>query len=322
MNGLISVIVPIYRVEEYLCQCIDSIIKQTYHNLEIILVDDGSPDNCGAICDDYAKKDDRIRVIHKKNGGLSDARNVGIDIAQGDYLSFIDSDDYVSEDYIAYLYTLLISNDADMSICGHISFQDGKEIDVQSREVVLRILNQIEFFEGFMYDKYASYAWAKLYKKEIFQRLRYPNTPSEDVAIIHKVVSKSDKIAYKNGAKYFYRVRKNSLSSWYEFSEKKLEFLDINQALCHFVLKKYPQLKSATSSLLARNYCTVLRELYNSHSYNECTEKKLVYNVKKNATLSLKDGHISIKQKICILSVCVHPSIFKLLCRVFKQKSI
>ena len=110
MNKLISIIIPVYKVEEYLEKCVDSVIKQTYDNLEIILVDDGSPDNCGKICDQYSKKDKRVKVIHKENGGLSDARNAGIDISRGEYISFIDSDDYVEIDYIETLYNSIIKS--------------------------------------------------------------------------------------------------------------------------------------------------------------------------------------------------------------------
>lgn len=117
MNELISVIVPVYNVEKYSERCIESIINQTYKNLEIILVDDGSPDTCPMICDEYAKKDDRIVVIHKENGGLSDARNAGIEIAKGEYFAFIDSDDYISEEFLSKLYMSLKSNSAFMSIC-------------------------------------------------------------------------------------------------------------------------------------------------------------------------------------------------------------
>ena len=106
-NELISIVIPIYKVEQYLRRCIDSVICQTYKNIEIILIDDGSPDNCGKLCDEIKKKDNRIKVIHKSNGGLSDARNCGINIATGKYITFIDSDDYVTEDYIEYMYRLL-----------------------------------------------------------------------------------------------------------------------------------------------------------------------------------------------------------------------
>ena len=115
MNELISVIVPVYKVEPYLRRCIDSIISQTYHNLEIILVDDGSPDNCGAICDEYAEKDTRVRVIHKSNGGLSDARNAGLDIMTGDYVAFVDSDDWIDKQHLSSMYAL-VNGGADIAV--------------------------------------------------------------------------------------------------------------------------------------------------------------------------------------------------------------
>ena len=116
---LISVILPIYNVEKYLEKCLKSVINQTYKNLEIILVDDGSKDNSPQICDEYAVKDKRIVVIHKSNGGLSDARNAGIEIAKGKYIALIDSDDYVEKDYVQFLYQLIKENNAEMSICSH-----------------------------------------------------------------------------------------------------------------------------------------------------------------------------------------------------------
>ena len=118
MKPLISVIVPIYKVEKYLTICVDSLLRQSYGNLEIILVDDGSPDECPAICDQYQNKDNRIKVIHKKNGGLSDARNAGLDIAQGEYVAFVDSDDFIDEDYICKLYDALQQNRASIAVCG------------------------------------------------------------------------------------------------------------------------------------------------------------------------------------------------------------
>ncbi len=117
MEDLITVIVPVFKVEKYLEKCVKSICCQTYKNLEIILVDDGSPDNCGKMCDKYAKSDKRIKVIHKENGGLSDARNAGIKMATGKYIAFVDSDDYVSNDYIEYMYKILKKENTKISIC-------------------------------------------------------------------------------------------------------------------------------------------------------------------------------------------------------------
>ena len=142
MEDLISVVVPIYNVENYIKKCVDSILSQTYKNLEIILVDDGSPDRCGEICDKWTKKDNRIKVIHKENGGLSDARNSGIEIAKGDYLSFIDSDDYVNKDFIKILYNLLIE---DKNLRKKLSCNLKKENEASS---ILEIKKLYEVIEG------------------------------------------------------------------------------------------------------------------------------------------------------------------------------
>ena len=116
-EDLISIVIPVYKVEKYLEKCVESVINQTYKNLEILLVNDGSPDNCPKICDEYAQKDNRIKVIHKENGGLSDARNAGIDVATGKYITFIDSDDYISNDYVEYMYNLLKQNNTKKYWC-------------------------------------------------------------------------------------------------------------------------------------------------------------------------------------------------------------
>lgn len=173
---LISVIIPIYNVEKYLKKCIDSIINQTYKNLEIILVDDGSPDNCGKICDEYAKKDQRIRVIHKKNGGLSDARNAGIDIAKGKYIAFVDSDDYVEKEYIEIMYKELKKNNVKIVQCGINKISDNEEIIDNYGYLKDELINSQRIME----EKYTKYpisnvvAWNKLYDIDLFKNIRYP----------------------------------------------------------------------------------------------------------------------------------------------------
>ena len=134
---LISVIIPIYNVENYLAKCVNSVIDQNYKNLEIILVNDGSPDNCGSICDEYAQKDNRIVVIHKKNGGLSDARNAGLKISTGDFITFVDSDDYVNKDFISTLVSLIQDFEADIAISPFIHFKD----DEKKVKKILPVLN-------------------------------------------------------------------------------------------------------------------------------------------------------------------------------------
>ena len=174
MEKLVSIIVPVYNVEKYLSKCIDSILAQTYKNLEIILVDDGSKDNSGTICDEYSKKDKRIKIIHKPNGGISDVRNHGLKIATGDYIGFVDSDDYIAEDMFETLVSLLEKNDADISIVSFYEYYNGKLIGVRENENV-EIMNKVEAIKELLIDrKIQSYTWNKLFKKELFDGLQFP----------------------------------------------------------------------------------------------------------------------------------------------------
>ena len=222
---LISVIVPVYNVEKYLQKCVDSILNQTFSDFELFLVDDGSPDNCGIICDEYAKKDNRIIVIHKKNGGLSDARNVAIDRAKGEYLTFIDSDDYVAENHLESLYKALMNNGSDIAVANITSFDDNKFQESfycpTDRELVLEgndVFNTI----------YQPCACSKLYKKLIFDVIRYPvGKLYEDVFVYHDVLAKAKRIVLTGQNTYFYLLRENSIMH----QEYKLDFTDIIDAI-------------------------------------------------------------------------------------------
>ena len=168
----ISIIVPVYKVEEYLPICIESLRKQTMQDIEIVLVDDGSPDECGRMCDEYAVQDERIRVIHQKNGGLSCARNAGAKQASGDFLCFIDSDDYVAAEYCQTLYDLLIDTGCDYSVCGACRFEDGLEPKVVHNHISGKFSN-VEFLEMQLTKKSEFGVWNKLYRREIFEKMQF-----------------------------------------------------------------------------------------------------------------------------------------------------
>ncbi len=211
---LISIIVPIYNVEKYLCKCVDSILAQTYENIEIILVDDGSPDNCPAMCDEYAKKYDNIKVLHKKNGGLSDARNEGIKIAKGEYIGFVDSDDYIHPQMYEKLYNALADNDSDVSICSCYRVDENGEIISQYSPLKNEFLTSTQAFAKL--NEYASnyYATAcyKLYKKHIFDDISFPvGKLNEDQGIVHLVFWKSKKIATISDRLYYHYKRTGSI---------------------------------------------------------------------------------------------------------------
>lgn len=211
---LISIVVPIFNVEQYLSKCIESILRQTYQNIEIILIDDGSTDECGKICDEYKTKDTRIIVVHKKNGGLSDARNAGIVCAKGKYITFIDSDDYVSNDYIDDLYNTLINTGADISIVDMLSVYDGEEeritknhlnnniFEYSSEEAILNTLDV----------RLRQSAWGKLYPKCFFESIKFPvGSIYEDIAVVFYLLMKAKKVSFLGKKDYFYLVRNNSI---------------------------------------------------------------------------------------------------------------
>lgn len=221
---LISVIVPIYNVERYLPKCVDSILRQTYQNLEIWLVDDGSPDNCGQICDEYATKDSRIKVIHKENGGLSDARNVAIDQAAGEWITFVDSDDYIADEYVDTLYNLVRKYDCEVSVAKHITFYDGEDPKRCDRHLIEKIMNSIDAVEQMFYQEdFDTSAWAKLYHKRLFEKgIRYPKgLVYEDLPTTYLLMLESKGVAFTNKVIYYYLLRMSSIEGAY--SPKKIQ---------------------------------------------------------------------------------------------------
>ena len=220
MSDLISVVVPIYNVEAYLSECVESIQRQTYQNIEIILVDDGSPDHCPEMCDQFAKKDSRIKVIHKKNGGLSDARNAGIEVANGDYLLFVDSDDYISNVMIERMHCRIIQDQSDMAIC-NFEYVDEKGESLGINKLVENVTVAEEQFWREMNQTHEVYgnnyvfcvvAWNKLYARKLFKGVRYDvGKCHEDEFILHKLVSKCEKISLLSEKLYCYRQRAQSI---------------------------------------------------------------------------------------------------------------
>ncbi|MEY8872421.1 glycosyltransferase family 2 protein [Francisella philomiragia] len=207
---LLSIIIPIYNTQEYLVRCLDSVINQSYKNLEIILVNDGSTDNSLDICENYVKKDSRIKIINKNNGGLSSARNAGLDICKGDYISFIDSDDWVSLDYIEILYKNIIDNNADISIINSIKVKSQSDFNFkEQKNIPHTYLSSIEFaFDNTL----PVIACAKLYKIELFENLRFTNyIIFEDEDIMYRLYSQANKVVYSDYVCYFYLQRSDSI---------------------------------------------------------------------------------------------------------------
>ncbi|MCQ2102485.1 MAG: glycosyltransferase [Fibrobacter sp.] len=233
---LISVIVPIYKVEPYLRRCLDSIVNQTYTNLEIILVDDGSPDGCPAICDEYAAKDNRIVVIHKENGGLSDARNAGLDICKGEYISFVDSDDWIEKNYIEHLLTLIKNEHADIAIANHQLICTNGFIEYKG-VFNNKIFHHSKFMKELIINAPIQFivAWGKLYKREIFNDVRFPiKKIHEDQYTSYRLFYNAHKIVTTKKILYNYLKRPDSIMS----QIRTIDYTPIEEEQASFFKKK------------------------------------------------------------------------------------
>ena len=215
----ISVIVPIYNVDKYLNRCIDSIINQIFTDIEIILINDGSFDKSPQICDDYARKDSRIKVIHKENGGLSDARNTGIKIARGRYLSFVDSDDYLDPSYLAVLFYAAQRNDCDISYCNYAIYKQdrGTHKTINVRKPLPGLTTGKKICKLTIKDfRSRSYVWNKLYRRELFfneDNIRFPIMYFEDLATTPRLMYHANKVIVVDKCLYYYTKRKGSIVS-------------------------------------------------------------------------------------------------------------
>lgn len=255
MNSLISVVVPVYNVEKYLDKCIDSLVSQTYENLEIILIDDGSKDKSAKICDKWKDNDSRIKVIHKENGGLSEARNVGIDYAQGEYIAFIDSDDWVDKNFIKYLHEKLEKYNADIAASTIIkTYKDYNEIQPINREKI-RFTSEEALDTLLSGRDFCAVAWNKLYKKNVIGNIRFPiGKIHEDEFFSYKVIANANTLVLVTEAIYYYRQRSGSIMQ--KWSTAHLDALEAFKERMDFMYKYYPELylKSKYSFYLAGIY--------------------------------------------------------------------
>lgn len=243
---LITVIIPVYNIEGYLTTCLNSVCSQTYENLEILLIDDGSIDRTGLICDEFAHRDPRVRVIHKKNEGQSVARNIGIANAKGEYVSFVDGDDWVTEDYLDKLFSLLQEYHADIANCNFIRKKKMGDTRLSDCSNQIQVYNPEQAIENLCYMKELNCApISKLFKRHIFQDIQFPEgCIYEDLAIIYKTFAIAEKIVYCDFDGYFYMQRiGSSLKS--AFNEKKLSRLYFSEEILNFVEEKFPRIMGA-----------------------------------------------------------------------------
>lgn len=320
-NELVSIIIPVYNVEKYIRRCIDSVLNQTYKNIEIILIDDGSPDSCPDICNKYAKENNIIKVIHKKNGGLSDARNAGIDIAKGKYVTFIDSDDYVEQNYVEVLYTSLKKTHADISIGSHVvRYETGKIIDKSINDEYLDTPKNI--LDKILYDENVDLsAWAKLYKTKLFDNIRFPKDRLyEDAATTYKLIDKCNKIVVCSQPIYNYMIRKNSITN-NSFSIKKMDLIISTKEMCDYIKNKYPELESGCERRLMYAYLSTLSQLTKCRKKNVEIQKELMEYIRRNYNKVIKDKRIPKRDKFGLFATKFGFSFYKAIWNVYYKVS-
>ncbi|NLH44559.1 MAG: glycosyltransferase [Acholeplasmataceae bacterium] len=304
----ISIILPIYKVEPYLLRCLESIQNQSFSNFEAILVDDGSPDNCGKICEEFAAKDSRFKVIHQANGGIANARNNGMKIAQGKYFGFVDPDDYIANNMYDKLYQAADRDKADIVICDHYRLEHDVVIPRHSFEHD-EIFTAQEAMRLVASDKITSYVWCKLYKRELFDQVQFlEGYDFEDLNILHELVHHSQRVSYIHDCLYHYFINPSGVISTLTVQKEYDHFMAWKRRR-DFLQKLYPDLADYTYELFT--YC-------GTRSYwlsRYCGDRKAAQEVrallKSEAKAIIKSPLVRTKQKIRLLEVLLHINLYR-----------
>ena len=300
---------PIYNVEQYLAKCLTSIKEQTFSNFEAILVDDGSPDNCGKICDAFAAYDTRFHVIHQKNGGLSNARNNGLAIAQGEYIGFVDSDDYIATDMYEKLYKEARRTGVDIVVCDHFRVAHDKPVPHTSFEKNKALTPQ-ETIQLLADDGLTSYIWSKLYKKELFEEVKFIEGYNfEDLAILHELVHRAKKIAYLHECLYYYFINPKGLVANLTAKNEYDHFIAWHRRMI-FLQEHYPGVVRLTyNSFINRGARAYWLCAYRKKKQLSQEVRKLL---KAEAAKLLNSSDVRTKNKVRLLEVLLKINMYRL----------
>ena len=302
---LISVIVPAYNVEKFIGKCIDSILRQSFKDFEVLLIDDGAKDSTPEICDACAKKDSRIKVYHKENGGLSDARNYGIDRMQGKYVTFIDSDDYVDSGYFEYLYGLITQEeDIQIAICGKKSVREDENASPDP-ETFHEIITGERAVQKMLCGHGSGHsAWGKLYSANLWKTVRYPKGKIyEDYATTYRVMALVDKAAWGNAAMYFYVQHIESIMHQ-KCSRRSLSLVDIADEETEFIVKKWPALKQEALARKVTSELKCLQKILKAKNEEfDDYKQKIVEDVRRHKGELLASKKVALKTKIKIIAL-------------------
>lgn len=317
----ISVIVPVYNCEKYVGKCIESILNQTFRDLELILIDDGSCDESGKICDEFKQNDQRVKVIHEKNSGVSIARNVGINVAKGKFIGFVDSDDYLAYDMYESLYQNLKENDADIAICGIMNcflkeLPNGKlkeEQTLQSTTCESGVLSGKEAFSEALKSRIFSVNPVnKLFAAKFLKEERFPaNKTSEDAFLIPKILAKANRVVYDMKPKYYYVRHLGSITTS-DFKESDWSVVEAYKEHLDVVKDKFPNLLEEANFRYYWSYIYVLDKMVKSKSKVRRQDyNKAVDFIKKNFKSIISNRYFSAKRKIAVCALMLSEKIYR-----------
>lgn len=307
MNERVSIIVPVFNVEKYIERCVKSLENQSYKNLEIILVDDESPDRCPQMCDEYAKKDERIKVLHKKNGGLSDARNAGLDVATGKYIAFVDSDDWVEKNFIETLYKNAKKENADISIIGcTLVWDDGRKKQLSNDDEYYLFDRETAIRELLKQKKFYCMTCQKMYKREIFDTVRFPvGKLYEDVAISLPTFLQAEKIVVCGRSGYNYYQRSDSIVNS-KFDSRKLYFLDCCKDIISYSDLHNKKYDKEAHTFYLRALMMLILQAYQVQT-EECKRiaTYIEKEIKENRNYIWNNQCLELRKKVVLSLICI-----------------
>lgn len=342
MGELISVIVPVYNVQAYLSRCLQSIEKQTYQMIEIIIIDDGSTDESGKIADEFSSHEPRAYVIHKENGGLSDARNVGIDHSKGKYITFIDSDDYIAEDYIDYLYKLIKKYDVKIATSFYRMVSDVERVVDDIGGSNEDCITAEEAIQRMLYRNYISHnAWGKLFARDLFERTptidfsrytldeqkklyipvcqnryRFPcGLINEDLALIYYLVIEAGKVAYGTKKTYYYVSNPASITKA-KVKEKDFQVFDLYSIVGGIILGYYPNLSDAVLEFKETIYVKLYKRLVQNNQMEFNAQMEYIKNELRRTCVKALKSNVRKVTKIRVFVGAFSKKVFLLLCKM------
>lgn len=317
---MISVIVPVYNVEKYIHTCINSILNQSYKDFELILVDDGSSDSCPIICNQYAKDYNNVVVIHKRNGGLSDARNIGTEIAKGEYITYIDSDDYIDKTYLEVLWGLINKYKADIAVTGIRKFYEEENITLFNHSIKEYCFSGMEALEHMLYQNMLdSSACAMLLPIKIAKKYPFPyGKYHEDEFTTYKYYASASRVAITTKPQYFYLQRKHSIM--HTFGQANLDELEAADNLVNVCSTDYPNILNAALSKKFSDYCQVLLSVKNLKQVNPEIYNRIIYFLNAIKKKIIIDSKARKKNRVAALLLFIDPKVLILINQFIKNK--